>query len=84
MEGWLIFWYGISSFLLGALLFLPTRKFILAISINRFQRKYQRVIADEELMRLRRRASFITAILTMTFAFIYNRVIMFRYFVGSG
>ena len=39
MAGWVIAWYGFTSFLLGLLLFWPLRKLVLALSINRHQRR---------------------------------------------
>ncbi|MEJ2183303.1 MAG: hypothetical protein P8Y66_07250 [Nitrospirota bacterium] len=78
----LVYWYGITSFLLGALLFFPTRKFILAMSINRHQRKTGREATKEEIAAIRRKVTVLAALLAVTFAFVYNRVIMTKYFGG--
>jgi hydrogenase-4 membrane subunit HyfE len=82
MEKWVVVWYGASSFLLGALLYLPLRKFMLAISINRHQRKTKKTITEEHLLNLKKKIYLIAAIVSMTFAFVYNRVIVFKYFGG--
>ncbi len=80
MEPWLIVWYGLSSFILGVLLFFPLRKFILSISINRHQRKAQAAITDDVLQRLKQRVYVIAAIVSMTFAFLYTRVVVRKFF----
>lgn len=78
MAGWVIAWYGLSSFLLGALLFWPLRKLILALSINRHQRRIQADIDDVDRERLRQRVTWVAAFIAMTFAFLYNHFIFFR------
>ena len=78
MAGWVIAWYGFSSFLLGMLLFWPLRKLILALSINRHQRRIQADIADADRERLRQRVTWVAAFIAMTFAFLYNHYIFFR------
>ena len=78
MAGWVIAWYGFSSFVLGLLLFLPLRKFILALSINRHQRRSRAAIDGASRERLRQRITWITAFIAMTFAFLYNHFIFFR------
>ncbi len=80
MEPWLIVWYGLSSFILGLLLFFPLRKFILSISINRHQRKAQAAITDDVRQRLKQRVYVIAAIVSMTFAFLYTRVVVMKFF----
>ena len=78
----LIIWYGLSSFIFGLLLFIPTRKLILAMSINRIQRRTQKELTAEELTRLKKRVTIIAVVVSLTFAFLYNRVLMFKYFGG--
>ncbi len=78
----LIIWYGLSSFIFGLLLFIPTRKLILAMSINRIQRRTQKELTAEELAKLKKKVTIIAAVVSLTFAFIYNRVLMFKYFGG--
>jgi len=67
-----VFWYGITSALLGVLLFFPIRKVILALNVNRLQNKEKRPITDEELATLKRKITVIAAVICMTFAFLYN------------
>ena len=80
MAGWVIAWYGLSSFLLGLLLFWPLRKLILSLSINRHQRRIRAAIDDADRQRLRQRITWVAAFIAMTFAFLYNHFLLF----GSG
>lgn len=80
MAQWFVVWYGLSSFLLGLLLFWPLRKFILALSVNRYQRRTQETMSAEAFAQLRHKVSLIAAVVSMTFAFLYNRFVLFHYF----
>ena len=84
MGKWMVVWYGASSLLFGLILFLPTRKFILAVSVNKHQRKVKRDLTEDELLRLRKKINLIAAVLSMTFAFLYNRFILFKFFGFGG
>ena len=76
----LTFWYGITSFLFAAVLFFPVRKLLLAININRIQAKNKRAITEEELLTLRKKVNVIAAIISVTFAFFYNKYMMVKFF----
>jgi hypothetical protein len=76
----LTFWYGITSFLFAAVLFFPVRKLLLAININRIQAKNKRAITEEELQGLRKKINVIAAIISVTFAFFYNKYMMVKFF----
>lgn len=76
----LLLWYGISSVVLGVLLFFPVRKFILAMSINRHMRKTQTELTAAEREALKRKVTVIAAVIALTFAFLYNRFVMFKFF----
>ena len=84
MKDWLIIWYGATSFLMGLLLFFPTRKLILAMSANRAHKRLKRDLTAEEMANLKKKALYISIIISMTFSFIYNRVMIFKYFGGLG
>jgi len=79
-----LFWYFISSVVFGAVLFFPVRKFIMALGINRHQRKVQREITPEERAALKNKVNVIAAVIAFTFAFIYNRYVMMKFFGGQG
>ena len=78
---WFLTWYGLSSLILGIVLFFPVRSFILALNVNRHQRKVQRAITEEELETLKKKVTVLAAAIAVTFAFLFNRVLLMR-FVG--
>ena len=78
----MVIWYGLTSALLGVILFFPIRKVILALNVNRHQSKVKRPITDEELAALKVKVNIAAAIICMTFAFLYNKVIMLKFFSG--
>lgn len=73
-------WYSLTSILLGIILFFPIRKIILALNVNRHQNKLKRSITDEELEVLKKKVTVIAAVICMTFAFLYNKIIMLKFF----
>jgi hypothetical protein len=76
----LTFWYGITSFVFAVVLFFPVRKLLLAININRIQAKNKRAITEEELQILKKNVNVIAAIISVTFAFFYNKYVMVKFF----
>lgn len=82
METMFISWFGISSFILGVLLFFPVRKLVLGLNVNRLQFKLKREINDQELDNLKKKVAVIAAVISMTFAFFYNKLIVVKYFSG--
>jgi len=77
-------YYGITSLILGVILFFPLRKFMLATSANRFARKEKRVPDEAEMEALKKRTTIIAAIIAITFAFFYNKFIMMKFFGSMG
>ena len=69
-------WYGATSLIFGILLFFPVRKLMLSMSINKLQRRENRAATDEEKERLRKKITPIAAAITVTFAFIYNQLLI--------
>lgn len=80
MENTLVIWYGATSFILGVVLFFPMRKIILAMSVNRLARKEKREVTAEEMTRIKKWVTVIAGLIAVTFAFLYNRFVMFKYF----
>ncbi|MBW2465988.1 MAG: hypothetical protein JRF02_01685 [Deltaproteobacteria bacterium] len=76
----LTFWYGITSFLLAAILFFPVRKLLLSLNINRFQEKKKRAMTEEEILELKKKVNVIAAVVSVSFAFFYNKYIMLKFF----
>ena len=79
----LTLWYGFSSVLLGILLFFPVRKFILNLNINRLQSKNNREITTEELETLKKKVTVIAAVISVTFAFFYSKLILIKFFTSA-
>ena len=73
------FWYGITSFLFAAVLFFPVRKLLMAININRIQNKNKRAVTEEEVLALRKKVNIIAAIISVTFAFLYNKLMIVQF-----
>ena len=74
------FWYGITSFVFAALLFFPVRKLLMGLNINRIQNKNKRAVTEEEVLVLRKKVNVIAAIISVTFAFFYNKFIIMQFF----
>ena len=79
----LTIWYGFSSVLLGILLFFPVRKFILNLNINRLQSKNNREITAEELEAMKNKVTVIAAVISVTFAFFYSKLILIKFFAPA-
>jgi hypothetical protein len=74
------FWYGVTSFVFAIILFFPVRKLLMAININRIQAKQKRAVTEEEVQLLRKKVNIIAAIISVSFAFFYNKYIMVKFF----
>lgn len=72
-------WYGLSSLLLGVILFFPLRKLMMAMNVNRLQRKLKRELTATERERLHRKLTILAAAISVTFAFLYNKVLLLRF-----
>jgi len=79
-----IVWYGVSSLAFGIILFFPVRKLMLSMSINKLQRRENRAATEEEKARLRKKITPIAAAIAVTFAFVYNRLILFKFMGPAG
>ena len=73
-------WYGVTSFIFAAVLFFPVRKLLMAININRIQNKNKRAVTEEEVQVLRKKVNVIATIISVTFAFFYNKFMMVQFF----
>jgi hypothetical protein len=61
-------------------LFFPVRKLLLSLNINRHQAKTKKPITPKELEALKKKINIIAAILSMSFAFFYNKFMIVKYF----
>jgi hypothetical protein len=76
-------WYWISSIFLAIVLFKPAKKFILGQRVNKAERKIKRELTDDELNDLEKRTIPVTVIIVLTFALIFNRLLIGKYFLGK-
>jgi hypothetical protein len=73
-------WYWISSIGLAALLFRPAKKMIFSVRVRRAERKLDRELTDDERTDLEKRTIPVTVFIVVTFSFLFNSVIMNKYF----
>ena len=73
-------WYWISSLGLAALLFRPVKKSILAQRFKRTAAKLKRPLTEDEVKDLEKKTIPITVFIVLTFSFLFNSVIMGKYF----
>ena len=73
-------WYWISSIILGAILFRPAKKFILIQRLKRTTAKLKRQLTEDEVQDLEKRTIPMVAVIVITFSFLFNSVIMNKYF----
>ncbi|KPK29638.1 MAG: hypothetical protein AMK69_05945 [Nitrospira bacterium SG8_3] len=73
-------WYWISSIGLAALLFRPAKKVILTQRVRKTERKLDRQLTEDERLDLEKRTIPIAVFIVTTFSFLFNSVIMNKYF----
>ena len=73
-------WYWVSSIGLGAILFRPAKKFILLQRVKRSTAKLKRQLTEDEVQDLEKRTTPVAALIVVTFSFIFNSVIINKYF----
>ncbi len=73
-------WYMISSVILAALLFRPVKKFIFVQRVRKAERKLKRDMTEEERKEVEKKTIPVTAVIVVTFAFLFNGMIMGKYY----
>ena len=73
-------WYWVSSLGLAALLFRPTKKFILVQRLKRTAAKLKRQLTEDEIKDLEKRTIPMTVFIVITFSFLFNSVVMGKYY----
>ncbi|MDY6952492.1 MAG: hypothetical protein SWE60_13345 [Thermodesulfobacteriota bacterium] len=73
-------WYWVSSIGLAALLFRPTKKLICTQRVRKAERKLDRQLTEEERQDLEKRTIPMAVFIVVTFSFLFNSVIMNKYF----
>ena len=83
MTTGLVIWYLISSIILAAILFRPTRKFIFVQRIRKAERKLKRELTEEERKEIEKKIIPMTVVIVVTFAFIFNKILISQYFLSK-
>ncbi|UCH81624.1 MAG: hypothetical protein JSW20_03135 [Nitrospiraceae bacterium] len=73
-------WYWISSIFLAIILFKPTKKLIFVQRVRKAERKLKRDLTIEEREDLEKRTKPITAVIVLSFALLFNGVLMGKYY----
>ncbi|RLC74689.1 MAG: hypothetical protein DRI61_16200 [Chloroflexi bacterium] len=73
-------WYWASSICLAAILFRPAKKVILIQRVRRTERKLDRQLTEDERQDLEKRTIPMTVFIVVTFSFLFNSVIMNKYY----
>lgn len=81
MTTGLLIWYLLSSIILAAVLFRPTRKFIFVQKVRKAERKLKRDLTEEERKDIEKKIIPTIAFIVVTFAFIFNKIIIYNYFL---
>jgi hypothetical protein len=73
-------WYWVSSIGLAALLFRPAKKVIFTQRVRKTERKLDRPLTEDERLDLEKSTIPMTVFIVVTFSFLFNSVIMNKYF----
>jgi hypothetical protein len=73
-------WYWISSFILAILLYFPVKKFIFVQRVSRAERKQKRELSEEEKKDIERRTIPVTVFIVLAFSFLFNKVLILKYY----
>jgi heme/copper-type cytochrome/quinol oxidase subunit 2 len=73
-------WYWISSFILAILLYFPVKKFIFVQRVRRTERKQNRELSEEERGEIARRVIPAAVFIALAFAFLFNKVLILKYY----
>ncbi len=78
----LYLWYWLSTLVLATLLFKPVEKLIVIPRIRKVEKKLNRELTAEEREGIKRKAIPLVAVIVMTFAFLFNKVVMGRFYTN--
>ena len=82
MTTGLLIWYLVTSILMAAILFKPVKKYIFVQKVRRAEGKLKRGLSEEERQELEKKAVPVTAAIVVTFAFIFNKILIYNYFLS--
>lgn len=73
----------ISSILMAAILFRPVKKLIFVQKVRKAERKLKREMTEEEKKEMEKKIIPLTAFIVVTFAFIFNRILINQSFLSK-
>ncbi|UCD35167.1 MAG: hypothetical protein JSU90_12900 [Nitrospiraceae bacterium] len=73
-------WRWASSLILAVLLFIPVKRLIFVQKVRRAEGKLKRQVTEDERKEIERRTIPITAFIVILFSFLFNSMIMSKYF----
>lgn len=80
MTTGLSIWYLATSILMAAILFKPVKKFIFVQKVRKAEGKLKRELSEVEREELEKKSIPVTAVIVVTFAFIFNKILIYNYF----
>jgi hypothetical protein len=79
----LLIWYMISSIIMAAILFKPVKKLIFVQRVRKAERKLKRELTEEEKKEAEKKVIPLTALIVVTFAFIFNKILISQTFLSK-
>ena len=83
MTTGLLIWYLATSILMAAILFRPVKKFIFVQKVRKAEGKLKRALSEEERQELEKKSVPVTAVIVVTFAFVFNKILIHNYFISK-
>ena len=83
MTTGLLIWYLATSILMAAILFRPVKKFIFVQKVRKAESKLKRALSEEERQELEKKSVPVTAVIVVTFAFVFNKILIHNYFISK-
>ncbi len=81
MATGLALWYWLSTLILAGLLYKPVQRLIVVRRIRKIEKELKRETTPEEREAVKRKAIPLVVVIVMTFAFIFNKVLMGRFYI---
>jgi hypothetical protein len=73
----------ISSIIMAAILFKPVKKLIFVQRVRKAERKLKRELTEEEKKEAEKKVIPLTALIVVTFAFIFNKILISQTFLSK-
>jgi hypothetical protein len=81
MTTGLVLWYWLSTLILATLLYKPVQRAIVVRRVRKLEKALKRETTPEEQEAVKRKAIPLVVAIVMTFAFIFNKVLIGRFYI---